>query len=465
MPEQNGIVLGALSPHPPILVPEIGRENLRQVEKTTKAMKELAQRIVAANPETAILISPHGPVFHDAVAMNFAPRLAGDFGGFGVGSVSLDFGNDLPLAQAIQRAVEDAGIRVAALDEKKARQYGVDNELDHGALVPLYFLSQAGYRGRLVSMTMGFLSPVELYSIGPAIRRAVEEAGRRAVLVASGDLSHRLIPGAPAGYNPAGKEFDAKVVELLKAGDVEGLLTLDATFTEKAGECGYRPILMMLGAFEGHRVVPRVLSYEGPFGVGYAVAVIEPGPADGARRFLARLEARREADIRQARAGESPYVTLARQTVEAYVREGRRLRPPKPIPAGMEKRAGVFVSLKKHGQLRGCIGTTGPTEPDIAAELIQNAIHAATQDPRFDPVEPEELEDLVYTVDVLTEPEPISGLEELDPAKYGVIVRKGYRTGLLLPDLEGIDTAEEQVAIAKRKAGIGPDEEVELQRF
>lgn len=465
MSDRIGIVMGALSPHPPLLVPEIGKENLGRVEKTTSAMKEWAQKIVEAGPETVIVISPHGPVFRDAVAINFAPELAGDFSDFGADMVSLAFENDLSLARAVKGAVADEGIMVAELDGRTARDYGVDAELDHGALVPLYFLSQAGYHGPLVSMTMGFLPPLELYSIGPAIHRAVEEAGRKAVLVASGDLSHRLIPGAPAGYNPSGQEFDAKMVEMLGTGDVEGILTMDEAFTEKAGECGYRPILMMLGAFEGRKVASRVLSYEGPFGVGYGVALIEPGPADESRRFLDRLEARQEADIRLARAGESPYVALARQTVEAYVGEGHRLRPPRPVPPGLEKQAGVFVSLKKHGQLRGCIGTTGPTEPNVAAEIIRNAIHAATEDPRFDPVQPEELDDLVYSVDVLSEPEPISGLEDLDPARYGVIVRNGHRTGLLLPDLEGIDTAEEQVAIARRKAGIGPGEEVELQRF
>ncbi|MBI3815224.1 MAG: AmmeMemoRadiSam system protein A [Nitrospinae bacterium] len=160
-----------------------------------------------------------------------------------------------------------------------------------------------------------------------------------------------------------------------------------------------------------------------------------------------------------------PLVKLARDTIETYIKTGKVISPPSELPEEMKGRAGIFVSIKKHDELRGCIGTFSPTQPNIALEVIQNAISASVRDPRFPPVASEELDSLDISVDVLTEPEKITSADELDPKRYGVIVTKGWRRGLLLPDIEGVDTAEEQIYIAKRKAGIMPDEDVELMRF
>lgn len=162
---------------------------------------------------------------------------------------------------------------------------------------------------------------------------------------------------------------------------------------------------------------------------------------------------------------EHPLVRLARQTIVVWTREGHMVEPPDSLTPEMTEQAGAFVSLHRQGQLRGCIGTTEPTRPNVAEEVIGNAVAAATRDPRFPPLRSEELGDLEIKVDVLTPPEPISGLEELDPKRYGVIVQSGWRRGLLLPDLEGVDTAAYQVDIARRKAGIGWDEPIQLHRF
>lgn len=161
-----------------------------------------------------------------------------------------------------------------------------------------------------------------------------------------------------------------------------------------------------------------------------------------------------------------PYVELAKKAIEDYVKNKRILHCPKDLPPEMKIRAGVFVSLKKDGQLRGCIGTFQPCRENICEEIIRNAISAATEDPRFYPVTADELSRLTYSVDVLSEPEKIKDISELDPKKYGIIVVKGYRKGLLLPDLEGVETVEEQLRITKLKAGIDPDDEdVEIYRF
>lgn len=453
VPTAPGIVLTALAPHPPIIVPEIGRGELERVKQTCAAMEHLAARLREARPDALVMISPHAPVFRDAVALFRLPELSGDFGRFGAPRVRFSLKGDPALAGAIAGAATRRGIKILGVDEEVAGRYGLEAELDHGLMVPLYYFRRGGLDIPLVAAAMGMLPPERLYSFGIAVREAAAGLNRRVALVASGDLSHRLTPDAPAGYNPQGKEFDTALVNALKQGDLRKVFELPSEMCEAAGECGLRPLQMMLGALEGYQVRTEVLSYEGPFGVGYCVATFTPeGPAPG-REMLPVLT-------------EDPFVALARRTIEDYVRQGRVIDPPDPLPKGMEGRAGTFVSIKKHGDLRGCIGTIGPTRGNIAEEIIHNGISAATGDPRFEPVEPEELDDLTISVDVLGEPEPIKGLGELDPRRYGVIVTKGFRRGLLLPNLEGIDTPEEQVAIARRKAGIGPDERgVELERF
>jgi len=161
-----------------------------------------------------------------------------------------------------------------------------------------------------------------------------------------------------------------------------------------------------------------------------------------------------------------PLARLAKDTVELYVRKGRiyEVREDDLTP-DMTGRAGVFVCLKIFGQLRGCIGTFQPTEPDIARETVRNAISAATCDPRFACIHADELDAIEYTIDVLTPPEKVASKNELDPRRYGVIVQAGGRRGLLLPDLEGVDTVDYQIGIAMQKAGIPPGTPVELYRF
>jgi len=163
---------------------------------------------------------------------------------------------------------------------------------------------------------------------------------------------------------------------------------------------------------------------------------------------------------------ESIYVKLARETIKEYITSGKKLTPPKDILNELrDRKSGVFVSLKKFGNLRGCIGTFMPIRDSICSEIIENAISAATADPRFSPVTVDELDDVNISVDILSIPEEVSDIDQLDPRKYGVIVSSGFKKGLLLPDLEGVDTVEYQIKIAKQKAGIYPGEKIKLLRF
>ncbi len=222
----------------------------------------------------------------------------------------------------------------------------------------------------------------------------------------------------------------------------------------------------MAGALDGCAAECRVLSHTGELGVGYGVAAFRVTGPDPERHFLKKWEEKEAERRKNERASEDPYVRLARAAVEAYVLHHRRISLPDGLPEEMTgRRAGVFVSLHEEGQLRGCIGTISPTRPSVAAEIAENALSAASRDLRFSPVRRGDLDRLEISVDVLGATEPVSSVRELDPERYGVVVTAGERRGLLLPDLEGVDTPERQIAIAKRKAGIGEGEAVTLERF
>jgi len=319
---------------------------------------------------------------------------------------------------------------------------------------------------RLVRISISGLSPLEHYRFGECIARTADELGRNILVMASGDLSHKLAEDGPYGYAKEGPEFDSQVTKAMRNADFMQFLQFTDEMTEAAAECGLRAFIIMAGAVDGKAVEPDFMSYEGPFGVGYAVCAYQTTGEDQSRRFAGRYEAQREEKIRQARQSEDEYVKLARMTLESYIKTGKELEMPAGLPEEMLKnRAGVFVSLKVDGRLRGCIGTLCPTAANIAREIMQNAVSSGTGDPRFSPVTERELVNVEYSVDVLSESEPIDSMEQLDAKRYGVIVTKGGRRGLLLPNLEGVDTPEQQVAIALKKAGISSSEKYAMERF
>jgi AmmeMemoRadiSam system protein A len=161
----------------------------------------------------------------------------------------------------------------------------------------------------------------------------------------------------------------------------------------------------------------------------------------------------------------NPFVRLAKETIRSYLTNGVIPQPPKDLAEEFLEKRGVFVSIKKHGQLRGCIGTVEPTKNNVAEELIHNAVSASTQDPRFPSITLDELEDLTISVDLLSPLEKVTDSSQLDPKKYGILVSSKSKKGVLLPNLEGVDTIEEQLRISKSKGGIAHQEKFEIQRF
>ncbi|WP_282190744.1 AmmeMemoRadiSam system protein A [Adlercreutzia caecimuris] len=536
-----GLLAAYAVPHPPLIVPAVGDGQEAEIADTVVAYEEIARRAAAHDPDIIVIVSPHAPLYRDGFFISNAEEETGSMAQFGQPHVAVTTRGDAEFAQAVADRLARRSIPVAGAP-------AAQTEIDHGAFVPLHFLAQTVDLEEVPVLRVGLsaLSPSDHHFLGQSITRAAERLDMRCVLIASGDLSHRLKEDGPYGFNPAGPAFDRAVEGVFARGTLQELFALDPVMCENAAECGLRSFEIMAGALEGLPFRPQLLSYEGPFGVGYAIAAfeVEAGPSSTEEEVEAEIRGAhaRCVPARQADSATAPHdgaammpeadsafdgntleadeccdeyatsttiapeggfveepadstpqdwwdaddeslanneilslvldpevdplVALARLSVESIVGTGEVLAVPEGLPDDMVgRRAGAFVSLHEFGNLRGCIGTIAPARHSLAEEIIMNGVAAATEDPRFAPVRPAELDHLSYSVDVLGEPEPIDSLEQLDPARYGVIVTRGFKRGLLLPDLEGVDTVMDQIAIAKQKAGIAPNEDAKLERF
>lgn len=461
-----GKILGAyLLPHPPIIIKEIGEGREYNAKNTIEGMEKAAQNIKAKKPDTIIVITPHGPLFTDAISISVEKDLLGDFSKFGNKELKFQYENNLNLVEKIIEKSNEENIIIAEIDKYFAKDYNVSTELDHGVLVPLYFVDKEYKDYKLIHITYGLLSPKDLYRFGKIVKEVVEESNENAVVIGSGDLSHKLSNDGPYSYSTYGSEFDNKIIEILKEANMEKILTFDLSLGEKAGECGLRSLMIMAGTLDNYLLKSQVLSYEGPFGVGYGTAILDIAGRQEVD-MLKKIDENKRIHLKEIRNNEDKYVRLARKSLEYYIRKGKYMDIPKDLPQELlQDRKAVFVTIKKDGMLRGCIGSTEPREKNIATEIIKYSVNAGLRDPRFDSVEESELDDLVYSVDVLFPPESINSIHELDVERYGIIVRKGQRSGLLLPNLEGVDTVEEQLRIALNKAGIRENEDYSMERF
>lgn len=260
------IVFAGIAPHPPLLVPEVGGRRIQQVAESQRALRAFSRRLIDAQPETVVVISPHSPFDARTFTARSTAILAGDFREFSAPAVKLTFPNDLEMLDAIKQAASVEGVEL--------RELVGDYPLDHGALVPLYYLHEAGWRGRTVVIGFTLKSNEEHLAFGRAIAGAAGTINRRVALVASGDLSHRLVVDGPYEYEPTAHLFDEQIVRAIARGDAGGVIDVDPDLRNRAGECGYRSIVIALGTVGLHLRDHEVLSYEGPFGVGYMVAVL-----------------------------------------------------------------------------------------------------------------------------------------------------------------------------------------------
>lgn len=454
-----GIVAGFMVPHPPMIVPDIGRGSEAQVADTSVAYERVADEIAALAPETIIITSPHSIMYADYFHISPGRNASGSFAGFRAPGVRFSEEYDTELVREICRLAGKEDFPAGTLGER-------DKELDHGTMVPLWFIRNRYKGGKIVRTGLSGLPLIDHYRLGMIIREAAENTGRRVVFVASGDLSHKLQDYGPYGYVPEGPEYDERIMDVMGRAAFGELLDFDSTFCDKAAECGHRSFVIMGGAFDGTAVKAERLVHQDVTGVGYGICTFYPEGADESRHFLERKMTEIEDELRSKREKSDEYVRLAREAVEAYVLRREVIDVPAGLPDEMlSTRAGAFVSIHEHGELRGCIGTISATRSCVAEEIIGNAVSASTRDPRFPAIRPDELPWLDINVDVLGEAEDIDSEDELDVKRYGVIVSCGHRRGLLLPDLDGIDTPRQQVEIAMKKGGIHKFEKYKLQRF
>lgn len=454
------MIIGAVMvPHPPIAVHEVGNGEEAKIQATLDAYDKAAAFIAELKPDTIVLTSPHAVMYRDYFNISGGCGAYGDLGQFRAEQVSFDETYDTAFIDALEKHLKENGFPAGT-------EYDRDRMLDHGTMVPLYFIEKRYRNFKLVRIGLSGLPLVMHYELGMMIQKTAEETGRKVVVVGSGDLSHCQKKDGPYGFRKEGPVYDEKIMKTMSSASFGELLEYDPLLLEKSMECGHRSFTIMAGALDRMDVEAETLSHEATFGVGYGIVLYRIKERNANRNFLDQYEDRVKEQISESSTGSDAFVSLARQSVNAYVRTGRIMPVPSELPDELNKRAGVFVSIHEFNELRGCIGTISATRRTIAEEIIHNAVSACSRDPRFSPVEEKELPYLQISVDVLGEAEPVSSLSEMDVKRYGIIVTKDSRRGLLLPDLEGVDTPQEQYRIACRKAGIDPEEEdVEMERF
>ena len=468
------IIAAFMVPHPPLIVREVGRGSEVQVQKTIDSYIKVAEEIAKLKPETIIISSPHATMYSDYFHISPGSRAKGSFASFGAPQVSFEEEYDTELVSVIEALAAENDLPAGTMGQR-------DKALDHGTMVPLYFIRQRYDDFKIVRIGLSGLPLTEHYVLGSYIKQAAELTGRRVVYVASGDLSHKLQDYGPYGFAPEGPKYDERIMDVCSRGAFDELFDFDETFCDKAAECGHRSFVMMAGALDGNEPEIEQLSHEDATGVGYGICTFhvkqdEEGKPiiNEGRRFLDIYLKKERERLLSEQAKSDVYVQLARRSLETYIMNGKTISVAEGLQ-GIDadgdvnkltsEKAGAFVSIHEHGSLRGCIGTILPIQNSLAEEIIENAISASTRDPRFDPITTSELPYLEINVDVLGKPEPVSSRAELDVKRYGVIVSCGSRKGLLLPDLDGVDTVDEQIEIAMRKGGIKESDKYRLERF
>lgn len=418
-------------PHPPIALSEIGKGEEQKINQTRQAFEKVAKEIAILKPDTILIFSPHAPSYLDYIAISSGPYADGDFSLFHAPNIKFHETYDEEMISEICRMAQKAQIPAGT----KGRDHQI---LDHGTMVPLYFIEKEYHAFDIVRIGVSDLEADIQIAFGTCIAKVIKQMQKKVVVIASGDLSHCLKPDGPYGYRKEGPVFDQEIVRIMKENDFDALKTIDKEIVKHCAQCGLPSFFMLYGILSQYAYRSRFLSYEGIFGVGYGICAI---------------------DIEK-----DPYVALAKMSLEHYVRYHTVLSS-RFIPEELKYPAAVFVSLHMDNRLRGCIGTLSPVRDHVGEEIIYNAISAGCKDPRFHAVQISELPHLSYSVDVLGEAELVDGYDALNVKKYGVIVSDGLRRGVLLPDLDGVDTVEQQILIALSKAGIDEGEDYTIERF
>lgn len=451
-----------LMPHPPIMMEAIGKGEERKMCKTLNAYDNIAKKIEKLSPKVIIIVTPHGVLFNDAISISSGTTIHGDLEKFGEKDISLNANIDNDIVNQIIKEAKNELIPVQEINEKTIWRNQSKYKLDHGTILPLWFINKYYTDYKIVHITYGLINKLKLYKFGMLLNDIIRNSEKDAVIIASGDLSHRVNAFSPYEYSPYGEKFDNLFVDSIIKGDVESIFNFDDKMIKEAGECGLRSSYILLGTLDKILFQSDIYSYEAPFGVGYATIDFEiKGQKESMYESLLENTKKR---IVEKYTTQNKYVKLAIDSIVYYLLTGRYLEASDYIEESMKViRRGTFVSIKENGELRGCIGTILPGQNCLATEIISNAVEAAFYDPRFAPIKEEEIDFLEFSVDILSELEKVEK-SQLNPKLYGIVVSSASKSGVLLPDLEGVEDVDTQLDIALRKARIDSEDFV-IQRF
>ena len=352
------IVAAFAVPHPPLIIPGVG-SGKEKIASTIAAYDEVGRRVAELAPDTVVISSPHAVMYADYIHISPGRGAQGGFSMFGAPQARYEAVYDQEFVRALAHACAQEGLSAGCEGER-------DPTLDHGTMIPLHFIQRHTKDFQVVRMGISGLSPEDHYRMGILVQRVARELGRRVAYVASGDLSHKLLKSGPYGFAPEGPQFDEKVTHAFSTGDLLPLLTMDRGFAERAAECGLRSFQIMAGALDRTAIKPELLSYEGPFGVGYGVAAFTPVGEEGAdesRALLEQYEAFHKADLARRRASEDPYVSLARLSLETYVRERRRITPDEKPGLPAELLSIRAARLSRSRRTASCAAALAPLRP------------------------------------------------------------------------------------------------------
>ncbi|MDR3249551.1 MAG: AmmeMemoRadiSam system protein A [Mycoplasmataceae bacterium] len=426
------IIKSYFLPHPPLIIEGIGKKE--EILKTKKSYQLVAKEINRLKPDCVVIFTPHFPINDENFNIVYDEYIIGNMLQF-KSERKVKVKNDLELVDQIYNGVINSGVKIKKL---------TNISIDHASFIPLHFVKCKS----AIVISNAFAPAAQHYKFGEVLNNLFTAINKKIVVIASGDTSHKLKKNGTYGLSQEGVKFDQILIDAIKNNNHSELINLNNDFINNAGQCGLFSLITMFGVISSFLIKSKIYSYEYPYGVGYLAA-----------SFSLEEPTKNKILVKQI-------IKLAKDSVENYLKHSKNISPSKELSSYLlNNRFGSFVCLKKNKELRGCVGTILPTKENLATEIIANAISAAINDNRFNPVIISELDKIKYSVDVLTKPQVITNLNQLNPKKYGIIVQSGSKSGILLPSLEGINTIEQQINIACQKANILQTEKIIVYKF
>lgn len=450
------LIASYILPHCPIAIPDIARGQERFVSKTREAFIEVAKEIAALHPDTIVISSPHAESYRDYFQMADGETATGSLKEYGAPQIHFRLHYDTILRNEITR--------IAANRKFPAGFEGAeDPALDHGTMVPLYFINNEHQNYKVVCLGVSGLSLLSHYKMGQIIADASKNVNERVVFIASGNMSHCLKKDGVFGYSPEGERYEELLNNALSKANFGSLLTVDRHLLRCAKECGHRAFCLLAGTLDRKSVEVSSYSHESPFGIGYGTYGYRVLGDDASRAFGDLYVSKALFSISEKRANADEYLKIAYEALDQYLNHAQK-REMKVSRLLIEKKSGIAVSIYEFGVLRARFVTLEGVENNIAQEIIQNTIKAAKDDAHFDEIRPEEWPYLDVHVSEIGPLECISSSAELDLKKYGVLIKSGSKSGYALPDFTYRNT-EEQLLAAKKNALIKENERAILYRF